>query len=412
MTTNLSEPDGAVIVAHRISAHATPLGEWLAEVADRVVLVTSTRAADGYAGVFPEVIGVPDYSDGDGVAEQVDRLCRTRRVGRIVHGTEDDILRLATIRDRHGIPGLGEADALRYRDKLLMKQAVAGTVRTPAFWAPAPAEDMEAGALAFAGEAGWPVVVKPRLGYGAHGVSIVATPEELRAELDGRPVDDVLVEEYIPGAVFHIDGFMRDGKVLATCPSRYLNDCLAWRDGTVLGSIQLDPADPLAAALNRLTEDALGALPATSLSLFHLEIIEHERTGDLYFCETAARVGGARTVDALTSAFAFNPMRLWFRDQAGIADACPDFRVGDLRTGFLLIPPRPGTLRAIRGTPPPEGLRGFDLKATIPARFTDAFHAHESVLEFIVDGHTSAQVQARIEACMLWASTAMRWEEE
>ena len=402
---------GRIVVAHRISARVTPLGEWLAEVADRVALVTSTRAADGYAGVFPEVIGVPDYVDGDGVTEEVDRLCRTSRVERIVNGTEDDILRLARLRDVHSIVGLGESDALRYRDKLLMKQAVAGAVRTPAFWAPAREAGLEEAALAFGDDVGWPVVVKPRLGYGSQGVSMAATPEELRAELKDRPSGDLLLEEYVPGAVFHVDGFMRDGKVLAACPSRYLNDCLAWRDGEVLGSIQLDPGEPLAAELNQFAEATARALPTTALCLFHLEVIEHARTGHLYFCETAARVGGARTVDALTSAFAFNPMRLWFRDQAGIQDPVPEFRIGDRRAGFLLVPPRPGTLRAIHGTPPPDGLRSFDLKAAIPARFTDACHSSESVMEFIVDGDTSAQVQARVEACGKWATAAMRWEE-
>ncbi|KQV95237.1 hypothetical protein [Streptomyces sp. Root369] len=59
--------DGLILLAHRIPAQVTPVGEWLAEVADRVVLITSEEAGPGYAGQFGEVIPVADYSGSDAV---------------------------------------------------------------------------------------------------------------------------------------------------------------------------------------------------------------------------------------------------------------------------------------------------------------------------------------------------------
>lgn len=67
-------------------------------------------------------------------------------------------------------------------------------------------------ALRFAGEHGWPVVVKTRLGYASTNVRVVRTPADLTAEVRARDADDVLVEEFVPGPVCHVDGFCSGGR--------------------------------------------------------------------------------------------------------------------------------------------------------------------------------------------------------
>ncbi|GAA4062322.1 ATP-grasp domain-containing protein [Streptomyces shaanxiensis] len=397
--------DGLILLAHRIPAQVTPVSEWLAEVADRVVLITSEEAGPGYAGQFGEVIPVADYSGSDTVIAHVDRLCAERTVSAVVHGTEDDILRLARARDRHGIAGLSGADALVFRDKHAMKAAVAAAVPTPRFLAPAGRADAEE----FAERVGWPVVVKPRLGYGSRGVAVVHDVGELTAQLAGHDPDDVLIEAYLPGAVHHVDGFMREGEVLFALPSRYVNSCLSFADGESLGSAQLDEHDPLAERLVAFAERAVAALPPTGFTPFHLEVFLHEDTQELYFCEIGARLGGGHVYETLTLSTGVNPVELWFRDQAGVS--CGELPVsrGTECYGWLLVPPRRGTLEEITDIPLPDSVVQCHLPDEVPAAHTAATASTDAVVSFVVRGTDNAAVEAALHACARWASDALRW---
>ncbi|GAA1847260.1 ATP-grasp domain-containing protein [Actinomadura bangladeshensis] len=404
-----------IVVLNRLPASVTPLAEWLDGAAGDVQLITSTAAAEGYAGSFPTVIGVDDYSAGPDVPRVLDELCAAGGVERIVHLTEEDVLRAAAARDRYGVPGQSYGDALPYRDKLLMKRRVSASgIRVPAFHAPntPTSSDDRHGSdavLRFADEYGWPVVVKPRLGYASTGVRVVRTPADLVADIRARDADDVLVEEFIPGPVCHVDGFCANGKVLFACPSRYVNDCLAFHDSVPLGSAQLDPGDPLAAELTDFTRAVVAALPPTDRSPFHLEVIVDERTGELVFCEIACRLGGGHMMETLTLRTGVNPARASVRDQAGLPSPAV-ITPGRTLYGWILIPPRPGTLAGIAELSPPPFVRHFHVKTPCPRTFTGASTSVDSVLGFVVEGATSDEVARRLAECAEIAETILKWE--
>ena len=56
-----------ILMTHRIPESLTPLGEWLAEVADRVTLITDQHAFPTYQETFPDVYAVPGYSANNAV---------------------------------------------------------------------------------------------------------------------------------------------------------------------------------------------------------------------------------------------------------------------------------------------------------------------------------------------------------
>ncbi|GAA1310082.1 ATP-grasp domain-containing protein [Saccharothrix xinjiangensis] len=398
--------DGLILIAHRIPAAITPLGEWLRDIAHRVVLVTSDEAAPGYADAFDRVVAVASYSTGDAVVEQLHRLCRDHDVSRIVYGTEEDVLRLARVRDRYGIPGLSGADALPYRDKLSMKERVADLLPTPRFHRPAGPAD----AVAFADRVGWPLVVKPRFGYGSRGVAVVRSPDALLRDIASRPDDDVLVEEFIEGSVYHVDGFMQHGEVLFSCPSAYFNDCLAFADGRPLGSWQLDPGDSFAERLSAFAVRVVGLFPATGFTPFHLEVFRRAGTDEIHFCEVAARLGGAHVFETLGAAAGINPVRTWYRRQAGL-DEPVGFTPSADRFGWLLVPPRPGVLEAVDGPPLPGFVERFHVSADLPRAFGEATVSTDAVMSFVVRGANSRLLRANLSSCLEWATRAMRWRE-
>ncbi|MET8536474.1 hypothetical protein ABZV67_32530 [Streptomyces sp. NPDC005065] len=392
---------------NRVPASLTPLSEWLAEVADDVALVTSPQAADGYRDAFPTLIEVDDYPNSDGVDEALDRLCRSNDVTRIVHVTEEDILRAARARDRHGVPGQSLDQALPFRDKLVMKQRVAAAgLRTPGFRAPRDLDD----ARSFAAEHGWPVVIKPRLGFASSGVKVVRTADRLTEEIARRELSDVLLEEYIPGPVYHIDGEAEAGAARYICPSRYINNCLSFHDSVPLGSVQLDADDPMTARLNTFTRDALAALPACERSPFHLEVMLREDDGQLYFCEIASRLGGAHVPQALTYRTGVNPAQATIRFQAGLPlPGTESIQLADELYGWVLVPPRSGTLLAIDNPDLPDWVREFHIRAETPQEFTGASASIDAILSFVAQGETSEILERRLTEFTHVAQRFTKW---
>lgn len=415
VTTALSETS-EILLLHRIPHSVTPLDDWLAEVADRVTLVTSVESAAGYAGLFPRVVGVPEYATGDGVDAEIDRLCRERPIGTLVHVTEDDVLRAATARDRFDLPGPRHAEVLPWRDKYEMKCRVAAAgVPTPAFTVPEGPDD----AREFAARHGWPVVVKPRLGFSSHGVVVVRDDDRLAAEIAHRDPADVLLEEFVAGDVHHVDGFARGGAVLHLAVSRYLNGCLAFHDGEPLGSVQLDVDDPVVPAFDELTRRVVAALPGLDFCPYHLEVFRRP-DGELVFCEIACRLGGAHIMESFTRTTGVNPARLWIRDQIGLADGpgtpIPD---GPLRHGWLLIPPRTGRLVEVRDPadldpatgPRTDFITDFVVKTAVPREFTGAHGSTDSIIGYVVEGADSTDVEKNLRSCVALTDHLTRWEE-
>ncbi len=395
---------GAIVVVHRIPAAVTPLGTWLAEIADRVVLVTARACVEGYQGTVGEVIGVDDYADTAELDQALETIVARRPIAALVCGTEDDLLRVAAARERHGLPGPGTAAARVVTDKLLMKQAVAGAVPLPDYTADRGAVDD------LVERVGFPLVVKPRRSWGSRGVHVVRTRAELQQALAGRPADDLLVEQFVTGELCHVDGFAVDGQVVSAVPSRYLNDCLTFQDqtGTPLGSVQLDPDDPAHQVLREATVAVVGALPPGPLAPFHLELFLDRAAGAVVFCEIAGRLGGGHVMETLADRLGRNPVEIWYRAQAGLLDPPPPhLRPG--AAGFLLVPPRVGTLVGVCTDDVPEWVAGFALHVQPPATFDGAGASTDSLFDFVVLGSDAAEVTGRLEECSRLAATMTRW---
>lgn len=372
-----------------------------------MALITSAEAAVGYRGTFPTMVEIEDYSTGAGTQEALELLCQANDVTQIVHVTEEDVLRAAQARDLFGIPGQSLAEALPFRDKLVMKQRVAAAgLRTPGFCAPRDLDE----AHAFAAEFGWPVVVKPRLGYASSGVQLIRSEKQLTDEIAQREFSDILMEEYIPGLVYHVDGEAEFGELRYSCPSQYINDCLSFHDSAPLGSVQLEPSNPVAARLNAYTREVLAAMPPGDRSPFHLEVMLHEADGQLYFCEIASRLGGAHVPQALTYRTGVNPAESWIRYQCGLAvPGNGSIELSKELYGWVLIPPKRGTLLAIDVPDLPTHIQEFNVRAAAPQDFTGASASTDAVLSFVAKGETSELLERRLGEFTLVAQGFMKW---
>jgi len=221
----------------------------------------------------------------DIVAGVIARTSPTEGFGHLLALSEFGILQAREVRRHLGLPGPSLAQVEAVRDKVVMKQRLAGSgVRFPRF-AAAPVDDR----LPWTGR----TVLKPRRGASSDGVSIHGSAAE--ALVAYQKLDDggdYQFEEFVDGALLHLDGLVSDGRLVDLAVSRYVNQPVDYADGLPLGShqIALDERHRLVAeqVVSRLDIEA-GCL--------HLELFDTP-DGELVFLEVANRMGGAGVLNA------------------------------------------------------------------------------------------------------------------
>ncbi|RAG84067.1 biotin carboxylase [Streptacidiphilus pinicola] len=275
-----------VLVINRWSDDFADYGSYLDHQAHQVAYVTVA----GHRPLLPAATAhaevVADPSDVGEVTAAALR-CHLALGGTdvVLALSEFDLLTAARVREQLGVPGADTEAVLRFRDKTVMKQAVAAAgLRVPQFRAIGSAEDAAAFAAA---HGGGPVMLKPRTGAASSGCVLLRPGQDARHELAGRDLTGYEAEEFVEGPIWHVDGLLADGELRFGLASRYLNTCFDFGLGTPLGSVvQQGPA------AETMLDFALRSLAALGLrtGAFHLEVIEH--ADGPVFLEVGARVGG------------------------------------------------------------------------------------------------------------------------
>jgi hypothetical protein len=392
----------------------SPYHEWVGDARQTLVLVgadgamiaePAQRAAfeRHYAAVEP----VANYALSGMVEYHAARLHERYGFERIVALSERDLIRAARLRERFGIPGQTVASAEAFRDKLLMKRlAEAGGIPVTAYAPVEYATDLHA----FAERHGYPIVVKPRHGAGSVGVSVVRDREELRAlvarGLSPRIMDDAstMVETFVEGAMYHVDGLVVEGELVLHWPSLFLGDQReTWeRDEPLMGAT-VDPGDPLREPLQALLRRVLAVLPTPASTTFHCEIF---RTADdrLLLSEIASRVGGVRVNDAIRLAFdGFNLIESTVKAECGVALARRPPELPLQAAGWVMIPPRAGVVEAIPAELPFPWVWGYRALAAPGQVLERATSSGEAYISFLVHAPTHAEAVARLREATGWA---------
>lgn len=249
--------------------------------------------------------GMPD----DDVRKGAAYLARTEQLGRIVALDDFDVGMAAMLREYLHVPGMGETTGRAFRDKLAMRSRarVAG-IPCPEF----VHVINDAAVNAWAARVPPPWVLKPRAQAAAIGIKKIASVEALREILEalGDARADYLLEQFVPGDVFHVDSLVFNCRVVLAIASAYASPPMTVaHEGGIFVTRTLSRDDPDAEALkaaNARVLESFGLLRGVS----HTEFIRG-RDGALYFLETSARVGGAFIVDVVEAATGVNLWREW-----------------------------------------------------------------------------------------------------
>ena len=240
----------------------------------------------------------------------VSYMARKESIDRIVALDDFDVEKAATLREHLRVPGMGDTTARYFRDKLAMRsQARAEGLLVPEFIHVLNYDRLRE----FTQRVPPPWVLKPRTMAGSMGIRKLHSAEELWAAVEqlGDQQSFYLLEQYVPGDIFHVDSIFYERELLFSIASRYGRPPMeVSQQGDIFSTATLPlgsaEAEPLI-ELNKKVMKAFGMVRGVS----HSEFIRGREDGRLYFLETSARVGGAHIVDLIEAATGINMWAEW-----------------------------------------------------------------------------------------------------
>jgi biotin carboxylase len=265
-----------------------------------------------------ELFAVPKISQKPDIFYTVSYLNRGRKIDAVVALDDFDVETAGDLREHLRLPGFGSSLARHFRDKLAMRQvARAGGVAVPEFVRVLNYDDVRE----FMSRVPPPWLLKPRGEASSMGIRRLQDSEQLWRALDelGDQQSFFVLEQYLPGEVFHVDSLVNDGKVIFATPSRYARPPLnVYQDGGVFVTRTMERKDKLTKALLSINQKTIKAL-GLEYGATHAEFLRANADGQLYFIECAARVGGANIADMVEQASGVNLWREWAHIEAAHA---------------------------------------------------------------------------------------------
>ncbi|MFC6986754.1 ATP-grasp domain-containing protein [Streptomyces cirratus] len=315
---------------------------------------------------------------------------------------------------------LTPAVALALRDKGLQKQRVRDAGLPVADSARFCGLDALAGAVE-TGSVALPVVVKPPAGAGSVHTRVVRDAAELDAFARdvGNAPGPWLIESFVPGEELHVDGAVRDGRIVVVSVSRYLHNVVEVHRGRLVASATLDAGSgkALPDALAALTERALCAIGHTD-GVFHLEAFHHE--GALVFGECAGRIGGGMILEAVRGKYGVDLYREWAAAALGLPSPAADGGgtpgAGPQKDsfGWVNLAAPPGRIRVLPSQTSIENRPGV-VQAQLWAKEGDRIGdmregSHLLVAKALVRAPAEAEVRERLAEVGQWFSAALDME--
>jgi biotin carboxylase len=280
----------------------------------RVLLLTSNSLRDEEwpRHSIDEIFYMPDVEKKwkvEDVMLGVSYMARSENIDRIVPLDDFDVETAAMLREHLRVAGMGDSTARYFRDKLAMRTKA----RDEGLAVPEFLHVLNYRKLTdFMNRVQPPWVLKPRSLAGSMGIKKIASAQEFWAALEllGDQQSYYLLEQYVPGDIYHVDTIVYESEVLFAIASRYGRPPMeVSHEGDIFTTRTLPRGSAEERPLLALNERVLQAF-GLRRGVSHSEFIAG-RDGTLYFLETSARVGGAHIADLVEAATGINLWAEW-----------------------------------------------------------------------------------------------------
>jgi biotin carboxylase len=284
----------------------------------RVLLLTveKLRQANWPFECIDELFAMPEGLPLQDLIYAVSHTARSEPIDRIVALDEFDMENVSALREHLRIPGMGLTTVRYFRDKLAMR----ARAREAGILAPEFVHVLNHDSLReFMSSVPSPWLLKPRSQASGIGMKMIRSPEELWPWLDrlGDQQSFYLLEQFVPGAVYHVDSVVSERDVVFAEVHAYGTPPLATshHGGVFTTRTLLRDAEEtkMLLEINRNLLEGLGFVRGVT----HAEFLKSQADGKFYFVEVAARVGGAYIADVIEAATGINLWREWARLELG-----------------------------------------------------------------------------------------------
>lgn len=287
-----------------------------------------------------DVKTVEDQASPEDYIRAITNIAGSNKIDRVVGLDEFDVMTAARTREHLQLGGMSSSHALRFRDKLSMRNiANAAGIPCPEYTGVFNTTQIDE----YLQRVPTPLIVKPRYEVSAFGIRKCETAGQVwdvLTDLDSRnnwrdhPSQFVL-ERFIKGNVFHVDSIVENGKVLACGVSQYGTPPFSVTHyGGVFTTSIVSYKSKERKELEKLNSHLLEAFKYDR-GVSHAEFLQSEEDGKFYLLEVACRVGGAYIANVLEHACNFNLWREWAKLETATADS--PYKMPKLRRDYAGI---------------------------------------------------------------------------
>jgi len=281
-----------------------------------LLTVEKLRHADWPFECLDDVFTMPEGLPLQGLIFSVSYIARSRQIDRIVALDEFDMENVSALREHLRIPGMGLTTVRYFRDKLAMRaRAQEAGMLVPEFVHVLNHDNLRE----FMARVPGPWLLKPRSQASGIGMKKIHAQGELWPWLDqlGDQQSFYLLEQFVPGAVYHVDSVASERGVVFAAAHAYGAPPLdTSHHGGVFTTRTLPHDAEETEALREINRNLLAGLGFVR-GVTHAEFLKSHADGKFYFIEVAARVGGAYIADVIEAASGINLWREWARLEVG-----------------------------------------------------------------------------------------------
>lgn len=288
------------------------LSHLLDEGCEVILLLDEEVRGEVWDDRLKEVVYTPDLANYQDVINTITWMARGWHIDLIFPLDEFEVELTSMLREHMRLPGMGVTQMRRFRDKLTMRDvAQESGIPIPSYTRILNYDHLRA----YMDEVEPPWMLKPRMEAGAMGIRKMHDSEQLWRTLDelGDVQSYYLLEQFLPGDVFHVDTLSVNGKSAFVSCQKYAKPPIdIYQGGGVFSTQTVKRRTKEERAVKQMNEQIIRSLGIEN-GVTHAEFIKAHEDDEFYFLEVAARVGGAFVSDMIEMASGINLWQEWAR---------------------------------------------------------------------------------------------------
>lgn len=283
-----------ILILNSSKYQITPFDKWLEETKGlnlTITLLTKSENIIDYSEKLSKevfkLVEVKEWNEAN-LLNAALHIDKQKRITKVLNFSESGVLIAYQIKKRLNLFENQNYDGQVFRNKIAMKDCAAkSNIILPKYQKINSENDIHN----FLNVQGYPVVIKPIDGIGSVNTFLLKNDNELNEIKDKIIYSSYVIEEYIEGDVYHIDGLIDNGEIKCIIPSKYGVKCIEYTKKSICSS-QLNEQEQYYNELVLYTKKIVASFPFELTSTFHLEVFI-KPNGEIVFCEVGARTGGA-----------------------------------------------------------------------------------------------------------------------